>query len=472
VKTACELGFGQGMSVNLHAAASTVHWCGTDFNPAHAAFAQDLARSSGVDARLYDESFEQFCARTDLPDFDHIGLHGIWSWVSDENRHHIVDFIRRKLKVGGALYISYNTQPGWTAMLPLRELLTAHSEIMGADGAGLLNRVDGALTFVDKLMATNPGYARANPGVADRLRKIREQNRHYVAHEYFNGHWEPMSFAKMASWLQPAKMQWACSAHLLDGLDSINLSADQQTLLNEIPDPMFRQTVRDFCVNQQFRRDFWVKGGRSMNNIEQLEALRNLRVVLVQPRASVALKVNGGMGEAKLQEPIYNPILDVLADHQPRSLAQLEKALDGKKITFAQLVQAVTVLAGSGALTSAQSEEDTAQARPRTDRLNADLMHRARTRSEMAYLGSPVTGGGLPVGRFAQLFLLGRESGLKTSRELAEFAWGQLAAQGERLRKDGNTLTEIKDNIAELEVHAKQFLEGQLPAYIALQITR
>ena len=38
--TACELGFGQGLSVNAHAAASTTVWYGTDFNPAHAAFAR------------------------------------------------------------------------------------------------------------------------------------------------------------------------------------------------------------------------------------------------------------------------------------------------------------------------------------------------------------------------------------------------------------------------------------------------
>src|SRR5580700_8733028 len=30
--TACELGFGQGLAMNLHAAASTTQWFGTDFN--------------------------------------------------------------------------------------------------------------------------------------------------------------------------------------------------------------------------------------------------------------------------------------------------------------------------------------------------------------------------------------------------------------------------------------------------------
>jgi hypothetical protein len=40
IATACELGFGQGVSIAMHAAASTVHWYGTDFIPAHAAFAR------------------------------------------------------------------------------------------------------------------------------------------------------------------------------------------------------------------------------------------------------------------------------------------------------------------------------------------------------------------------------------------------------------------------------------------------
>ncbi len=33
-------------------------------------------------ARLYDDSFEQLLARTDLPQFDSISLHGIWTWLT------------------------------------------------------------------------------------------------------------------------------------------------------------------------------------------------------------------------------------------------------------------------------------------------------------------------------------------------------------------------------------------------------
>jgi hypothetical protein len=197
-------------------------------------------------------------------------------------------------------------------MVPMRDLLTEHAEVLGADGAGIVSRIDSALAFVDQLLAANPTYARANPQVAERIKKIKEQNRHYVAHEYFNRDWQPMAFAQMARWLEPAKVQWACSANYLDAIDTVNLSAEQQTLLASIPDPMFRQTTRDFCVNQQFRKDYWVKGSRTLTPLDQAEGLRALRVILGQPRADVSLKVNGSLGEATMQEAVYSPILDVL----------------------------------------------------------------------------------------------------------------------------------------------------------------
>jgi tRNA G46 methylase TrmB len=81
VRVACELGFGQGVSLNIHAAAPTVDWWGTDFNPQQVANAQRLSQAAGSRAQLCDDSFAEFCQRDDLPSFDFIGVHGIWSWV-------------------------------------------------------------------------------------------------------------------------------------------------------------------------------------------------------------------------------------------------------------------------------------------------------------------------------------------------------------------------------------------------------
>jgi len=467
VGAACELGFGQGLSANLHAAASVTQWHGTDFNPAQAAFAQELASASGSNAQLFDEAFAEFAQR-DMPEFDYIGLHGIWSWISDENRGVIVDFIRRKLKVGGVLYISYNTLPGWAAFAPMRHLMTEHAEVLGAEGRGIVSRIDGAMDFAEKLLATNPTFSRANPLVGERLKKMQEHNRHYLAHEYFNRDWHPMHFATMAEWLEPAKVQYACSANYLDAIDAVNLTAEQQAFLNDIPDPMFRQTTRDFMVNQQFRKDYWVKGARRVNALQQAEALRQVRVLLASHRPDIALKVTGALGEATLQEAVYAPILDLLADHTPRTLGDIAAALPD--ITFAQVLQAAMVLAGAGHLVPVQPDALADAAAATASNANAWLLDRARGSSEISYLASPVTSGGVAVGRFPQLFLLALRHGQKKPADWAQFAWQVLEQQGQRLLKDGAAMEKPEDNIAELRRQATEFEAKQLPLLRALRV--
>ena len=468
--TACELGFGQGMSANIHCAASVTEWYGTDFNPAQAGFAQNLALTAGTSAKLYDEAFAEFAQRDDLPDFDYIGLHGIWSWISDANRAVIVEFIRRRLKVGGVLYISYNTLPGWAAFAPIRHLMSEHAEIIGSEGRGIVSRIDDAIEFADKLLATNPMFSRANPLVGERIEKLKEHNRHYLAHEYFNRDWHPMHFGTMAEWLEPAKVQYACSAHYLDHLDSINLTTEQHQFLSEIPDPMFRESVRDFMVNQQFRRDYWVKGLRKLNALEKSESLRQLEVILVTKRSNIELKANGSLGDATMNEDVYDPILDTLADLQPRSLGQIEAAVKDSNIPLDQILEAAVVLTGAGHLCTVQESNVVSKARKHTDNLNSHLVGLARGSSDINYLASPVTGSGIQVDRFQQLFLLALGQGKKKPAGWAQASWEILAQQGQKIIKEGKPLDSAEENLAELTVQANSFAENQLPVLKALQI--
>lgn len=468
--THCELGFGQGLSINIHAAASTGTWHGCDFNPAQAGFAQSLAQASGADAHLTDQAFADFCARPDLPDFDSISLHGIWSWVSDQNRAVIVDFVRRKLKVGGVLYNSYNTQPGWATMVPIRDLLTEHAQVMGSPGQGIGARIDGALAFADKLLATNPLFTQANPHVAERFNRIKNHDRNYIAHEYFNREWQPMPFSRMAQWLSPAKLDFACSALYSDHVAPLNLTADQIALLLSIQDPMFRQTVRDFMVNQSFRKDYWVKGERRLGPLEKDDALRAQSVILLQARANVPLRTTGSIGEVGMQATVFNPILDCLSDHTPKTIGQIEQAIKGKGILFAQLTEAVMILVGAGSLAAVQDGAQISAAKQHTDRLNALLINKARDSNAIHFLASPVTGGGIGAPRFHQLYLLAIKKGFAEPAEWAHYIWQILQAQGQRLTHEGKTLEDAEENIAELTRQAQIFADTQLPILKALQI--
>lgn len=466
---ACELGFGQGLSANIHAASSLCTWHGTDFNPAQASFAKELASSSDANAHIFDESFSEFFSR-DLPAFDYIGLHGIWSWISDENRQCIVEFIRKKLKAGGVLYISYNTLPGWGTFAPMRHLMTEHAEVISSNGAGIVKRIDSALDFTEKLIATNPLFSRANPHVAEKIKQIKGQNRHYLAHEYFNRDWYPMHFATMEKYMESAKLTYACSAHYLDHLEAVNLTSDQQSFLHDIQDPSFKQTVRDFMVNQQFRKDYWVKGARTLNQFDQAELLRKQRFVLSSYSPEVELKVTGSLGEGTLAENIYVPILDVMSDLKIRTLAEIEEAVQNKDIAFNQLVQAILVFCGNGTLSAAQDDDQITRSKLSSDKLNMHLMLKARSSHEISFLASPVTGGGVVAPRFQQLFLLAMRQGMETPEEWVNLVAQILSSQGQKIIKEGKILQTEDEQLAELSSQANQFAQKKLPILKALQI--
>lgn len=465
----CELGFGQGVSINVHAAANPGHFMGTDFNPAHAAHANGLADAAGSAAKLVDDSFEQLLTRTDLPQFDSISLHGIWTWVSRENHHYIAEFVRRYLKPGGVLFISYNCFPGWAPAHPLRQMFALHDRFT-AKAHAAADRVDAALQFSEALLAANPNYLKAAPQLPERLKGIMAQSRQYLAHEYFNRDWNCMYFTDVVDALAVAKLEFACSASPLDAVDAVNLSAAGQAFLASVEHPILREQARDYFVNQQFRKDLFMRGATRLNAAEHRERLLETKLMLVQPVDSVKFTLTSALGEASLQDAVYRPFVAALAQkqHAPKTMRELSQALP--ELPWPQLLQAAIVLVGTGAIAPCQSEALSKQVHKRCTALNQHLCARAQFASDIETLASPVTGGGIAVNRFEQLFLLAHHTGRKTSAQWAQFVWDVLQSQGQKLLKEGKTLETSEDNLAELTQQANAFAEKRLPILKALQL--
>lgn len=471
IETACELGFGQGMSINIHAAASAVDWYGTDFNPSQAGFAQDLAKLSASEAKLYDEAFADFAVRPDLPDFDFIALHGIWSWISDENRVVIGDFIKKKLKVGGVLYVSYNTTPGWAHYGPVRSVLARHAQIFGSQGDGPSKRIDRALDFVSDLLVTDPAFTLDNPKAVDFFEESKKGDRKYLAHEYFNRDWQPMDFLSMADWMTNSKLQFACSALLRDHYDVLNLTKNQQEFLRDIPDANFKEYIKDFMVNRGFRRDYWVKGFRALDSHQRMDALNAEKLMLVPEKSSISLKLKSRFGEMQMDESVYNPILDLLDDIKPHAIEELTSELEVRGLKFGKVIQALMLLVSKGDLCIVQDEPLISTTRDKATKLNYQIMQQAKGSDHLQHLASPVTGGGIAVDRFHQLFLLQKAHKVERVDQMALETWKILEKLGQKVvTKEGVVLQSSEESIAELEREALKFEQKFFPIFCSLQI--
>jgi SAM-dependent methyltransferase len=460
----CDLGCGQGFSTNLLAAAHPhIQFYATDFNPAQIAGARALADECGlVNAHFADDSFAEYLERPDLPMFDIIALQGIYTWVAPEHRATVVEFIRRRLKVGGLVYISYNVLPGWSAVMPLRALLAEHA---GRGAGPLAQRMEEAFAFASRLAGAGAAYFANTPAAAQRLEQLKGQNRSYVAHEYFNRHWRPHYFADVARELAEAKLTYLGSAHVLDHVPDLSLSRPHQALLAEVADPVYRETLRDYLTMQIFRRDVFVKGALPLPAPDLAEAWSELRLALAVPRGEAMAKALGELGEVKLDPDSYEPILEVLADG-PQSVRRLREDPRIAPFSRPRLEEALTVLVGTGVVHPCLPEEGEAARRKRTRAFNTAVTRRAETSTDYQFLASPAAGTGCYANRFVQLFLHALNAG---EADVPAAVWRRLEAGGHQVMVQGRVLETAEENLAELRRRFEAFAP-QIPVLQGLGI--
>jgi len=449
----CDLGCGQGFTANIIAAAnSRSEVFAADFNPTHIANARGLAQAAGLNNITFREAdFAELADDASLAEFDVVALHGVFSWVSAENRRAIVAFIRKRLKSGGLVYISYDTMPGWAGIAPLRRLMLQHSMSPQASSQKALEQ---ALALVDRLKDAGAQFYKMYPHVTAQLDRLRKLPSAYLAHELLTRDWQAFAFADVAAELADAKLTYLGSAHLTDHVDRVNFTEEQQRLLAGIGDPLTNESARDMIVGRQFRRDIFVKGFTRLAALAERERWLQTRFVLSNPAKDVSLTFETPLGMLQLRPEIYRPVIDVLAEG-PITVRELIERLPSGKMEWASLTDAIKVLVGRGDLQVALPPEHETERVQAAQAFNAVVMGRAKEQAPLAYLASPMTGGGIQVDTFTQLYLAAKRKGTPDPVGLiANLA----AASGKSFEKGGKALSpdEARAELAAKAAHVDQ----------------
>jgi SAM-dependent methyltransferase len=465
-----ELGFGRGLTVNLLAAANPLGaFYATDFNPAHVAGAQELADQAGLtNITLFEHSFGDLAAGVaELPQFDFITMHGIYSWVSEENQRHIVAFLARYLKPGGIVYVSYNAMPGWSAALPLQRLLFDHA-------AQHPRRSDvqlpAAVGFVDQLRACGATYFTANPGLSAWLGGLAAGKTNYLVHEYLNQYWQPRYHADVAREFRAAKLDFVASATLEHSYPKLYLNAEQQALLADVLDPVARETIKDYITNRSFRKDVYVKGARALAPAQLIEMLGRVGLSLTCARRDVNLAMTLAVGQVNGAPGYFDPVLDAIAD-APMTLGALlaMPALIG--YDMAGLTQLAAMLVGSGqaALYFAGADgEQPSGARA----MNRAITARASHGDELHALASPLLGSAILLSRHEQMVfaVLARDGVDSEVAAVAAKVWAVYAAAGQKVIVDGAPLVSDDENLVEVTRRVRVTLADKLPIWRRLRM--
>lgn len=451
-----DLGCGNGYTTALLAAANPQgSFIGVDFNPMHVHNAQKRAEEGGVgNVRFLEKSFAELLA-TELPDAEIIALHGVYSWVNDENRRHIVEFIRRRLKPAGIAYVSYNCLPGLTQVAPLQRLLLAHA---GTGGGTLAERIRNALAFAAQLERSEADYFRMNPLAKARLAGFAKRDPQYLAHEYFNASWALHYHADVVRDLAAAKLGYAGSATLIDNFDQLVLKPDLEKLVSGAGDRVMAETIKDFARNQSFRRDVFTRGAPKATP-RQLEAmLGQTRFALARPRAACRLSMATAAGEIKLHEEAHAPVLDALA-RAPMTFDELVQAPATAVFERPRLRQAVFAMAALGNILPALPVEGEGTRRAATDRFNKAVLSRPFASPEPTFLASPVLGSGIPLGFIDRILL----SAPADPAAAVDHCWRVVRECGHQLTKDDKRIETESEGREYLAARARLFFNEVLP---------
>jgi SAM-dependent methyltransferase len=262
----CELGCAHGDTLAALAAAHPEgRFLGVDLSAAHVASAKRLARDGALEnIGVLERDFGDL-VHDDVGEFDYIVAHGVLSWVSPEKRKALLDFASAKLKPGGLLHVSYNAMPGWASVEPLRQLLLFGGEqaapgTRGDAGDTSLERARRGLEFAQSMQRAGAEYFAKNPAASEMLETMAKAGLPYVVHEYLHEHWAPMYFARVAWEMAASGLHFAGVLPMHANFRDTALPEATERLLAAVTDRLTFESLKDFAIDEFFRRDVYVKG--------------------------------------------------------------------------------------------------------------------------------------------------------------------------------------------------------------------
>ena len=222
-----------------------------------------------------------------------------------------MDIVRDRLKTGGIVYLSYNCLPGWSEMAPLRRLLY---DTIYNDSGPILSRLKRAFAFIVKFKNANPLYFKDTPKSKILWDIMIKENPHYVAHEYLNADWTLFYHADVVKDMSTAKLSYVGSTQIIENFDKYLFSPAILSQINQVENLTYKETLKDYTLNQHFRRDVFVRGITRFSLDEQIDCYANPPFALFLPRHLCKLRVKLPIGEVVLNASFYNPILDAISE--------------------------------------------------------------------------------------------------------------------------------------------------------------
>jgi SAM-dependent methyltransferase len=319
----CELGCGCGKTVNTVAAAYPHSNCvGIDINKEHIRIAQ--SESKGLaNIKFLDVSFNE-ALKQDLPKFDFIAMHGIWSWVGDATRADILKFVKNFLKPNGLFYISYDAMPGWAQLVPFHKIMSIY---LKDKNCSITEKATAALAYLQFLNENRSMFFERNPDAKFFLQTLQQSDIRYVIHELLNKHLRPEYFCEVAAAMEKIGLTFVGNSEHFYNYQ-MTLPEQFRKLLDTAKNKISMETHKSIIQNDRFRKDIYAKCKtftESKNRVA--EYLEQFAFGTQIPLSDLKLEVSLHNYTLTLNADPYLKIFEMLSEQQ-LTLAEINRKLE------------------------------------------------------------------------------------------------------------------------------------------------
>jgi SAM-dependent methyltransferase len=468
----CELGSGNGDTTAALAAANpSARFVGVDVNAEHVAFGSGLASRGGLDnLRFLELDFAELTS-AGLPDFDFIGANGVLSWVSPEKRSAMLEVASAKLKPGGLFYVSYNALPGWAAVEPLRRLML--DSVAGFEGSDL-ERARRAVGVARLLCEGRAGYFASNPAAVTMLETMVKMGMPYVVYEYLQPDWHPRYFADVAREMASRDLHFIGQLPLHLNYRDLALAPAHLELFKDVSDRVAFENLKDFALNEFFRRDVYIKGRAPCSEAATRAYLETTAFGTMVSEAQVEREDRLPSCTLRFTGPLFDALIPALAG-SAKTLPELRSRPELAAFGAERIREATLHLVLGGQVfpmqraalpASPAKEEEEVYRVPLA--YNRMMLSQRLSPENPIILASPVAGTGLVIAQLEAVALRLLTEVVPAERP----AWLRafVARQPLKLRAFDRVIDDAAEQVRILEEHLAQFRVQRLPKLLELGV--
>jgi SAM-dependent methyltransferase len=375
--TYCDLGCGQGVTTAVLAATHSAGvFYGIDFMPDHIDHARRFASEASASNAIFHRADFKTAAGFDLPRFDYIVCHGVYAWVNDQVQTDLRHFIDLHLKPGGLVYLSYNALPGWATEFPFQRLVRSLGETVDGDSR---KRVTAAIDIVLALAAAKVPALTESFMVKELEARRDRFSPFYLAHEYMQVDWRPLYVTDMRAAMAGIGLMPVGSASLMENFDSYVLGAKARERIASIVDENARELVRDYYLDQRFRRDVFTRDGQKLSQEKQRSRLLNSTFTLRLRSSKVEYVRRTAAGRLSFDNEAARAIVAAL-QNGPRRLVDI---VDTTKLDSQDILANALTLSAAGIAAPVENSQAS------VSKLNQAIFNRLDGAEPIHLLGSP-----------------------------------------------------------------------------------